>query len=107
MTMSVTQEDLRDFNHFAGEKLANGADTSIVELAREWEAQHRECKQLDGHVSGIPIDIDAATLKRLIEAFPEVPDEVLKQRASDRRGGVTTEQLLRNAAAAAARAAQQ
>ena len=35
--MAVTREDLRDFNRFADEKLANGGAESLTELARQWE----------------------------------------------------------------------
>ncbi len=40
--MSLSTQDLADFNHFATGKLTAGAAESIVELAREWEAERRE-----------------------------------------------------------------
>jgi hypothetical protein len=96
--MAITKEDLRDFTHFANEKLENGGAATLSDLVHEWEL-HR--------ASSEPIQADVETICKLATFFPEVPDEILKQRANDRRGGVTTEQLLRNAAAAAERAAQQ
>ncbi len=104
--MAVTNEDLRDFLFFAGEKLVNGGADSLVELARQWESQ-RPAKKPVAETVGIPIEIDPATLKFLAEAFPEVSDELLLKRALNRRGGVTTEQLLSKAASAAAKAAQE
>ena len=40
--MSLTTQDLADFNHFATGKLTVGAAESILDLAREWEAERRE-----------------------------------------------------------------
>jgi hypothetical protein len=105
--MSITKHDLRDFSRFANERLKNGAANSLVDLAGEWEAQHRETRQTVAETGHLPIEIDDATLKQLAEAFSEVSDEILLQRVRARRTGVTTEQLLSKAASAAAKAAQE
>lgn len=41
-TMSLTTQDLADFNHFATGKLTAGTADSIVELARQWEWERHE-----------------------------------------------------------------
>ncbi len=35
--MAVTEEDLKEFNRFAAEKLANGGAESFSQLAAEWD----------------------------------------------------------------------
>ena len=37
--MTITQQDIDHFNQFATAKLSNGGISSMVELARQWEAQ--------------------------------------------------------------------
>ena len=36
--MSITPEDLQDFNRFAGEQLAGDGAESLVELVHQWAA---------------------------------------------------------------------
>ena len=47
--MSVTQEDLQDFNRFAGEQLAGGGAESLVELVNQWAAT-RERKEANAAI---------------------------------------------------------
>lgn len=101
--MAVTKEDLGDFIRFADEKLENGCAISLMELAGEWEAQHRERERVAGTC---PIKVDPATISELAKAFPDVQDAQQLQRALARRGGVTTAEML-SKAAAAAKAAQE
>jgi hypothetical protein len=98
ITMAVTRDDLRDFTIYAGDKLHNGGADSLVELAREWEA-NRGSREMSPNV-----EIDANTAKWLAECFPDMHDDERLQRALARRSGVTTAQLLSNAALAANKA---
>ena len=93
--MPITTEDLRDFSRFAGEKLDNGGANSLVELAREWEAQRGPT------AVSLDVKIDANTARWLTEAFPDVNDEQRLQQALARRGGVTTAEMVNKAATAA------
>ena len=93
--MAVTKEDLRDFTHFATEKLENGGVASMSDLVYEWES-HRTSRE--------PIQVDLETIRKLAKFFPELSDDELARRAHDRRDGVTTAEMLGKAMLAAVRA---
>lgn len=105
--MAITEEDLRDFNRFVGEKLENGGVNSLVQLAGEWEAQRHAKKEHAADGSGIDVDVDAKTLRSLAAAFPEVDNEEMLRSALSRRGGVTTAQMLAKAAVLAEKASRE
>jgi hypothetical protein len=100
--MAVSKQDLRDFARFADEKLENGGVGSLVELAREWEAQRPQ----EAGTSLSRLNIDAGTLKLLAEAFPDIDDEQQLQQALARDSGITTAELLSKVASAAKKASQ-
>jgi hypothetical protein len=93
--MAVTKEDLRDFTHFANEKLEDGGAATMSDLVCEWEA-HRG--------SGDPIQVDSETLRELAKFFPDVHDEERLRQALGRHDGVTTAEMLGKAMLAAVRA---
>ena len=68
--MSVTPEDLHDFNRFAGEQLAGDGAESLVELANQWAAS-REREAAD---AGIRAGLKAIDEGR-IRPFDESQDE--------------------------------
>ena len=37
--MAITKEDLRDFTHFANQKLENGGVATLSDLVHEWESR--------------------------------------------------------------------
>jgi hypothetical protein len=102
--MSVTNDELRDFAHFADEKLQNGEAGTLLELAWEWESGRRS----DSSMSGTsPIAVDPETIQELGKFFPDPADEEQLKQALARRGGVTTAEMLGNAMLAAARTQRQ
>jgi hypothetical protein len=99
--MPVTKQDLYDFTRFASAKLENGATKTMLELAKEWEAQWES----NSTTANCAIQIDPETLQKLAKAFPDVQDDEQLRRALGRRGGVTTAEMLGKAVLAAARIA--
>jgi hypothetical protein len=97
--MAVTKKDSYDFTRFAGEQLENGATGTLLDLAREWEAQ----RQGNSAAANCAIQVDEETLQRLAAAFPNAKDEEQLRRSLARRGGATTAEMLGNAVLAAAR----
>lgn len=93
--MAVTKEDLRDFTHFADEKLDNGGAATMSELVYEWESQ-REQRE--------PIQVDVETIRELAKFFPNMQDEERLRQALGRHGGATTAEMLGKAMLTAARA---
>ncbi len=69
--MAVTNEDLADFYHFAGEKLADGGAESIVELAQRWDDQ-REHEETIADVREGMADIAAGRVKSVDQAFADI-----------------------------------
>jgi hypothetical protein len=93
--MAITKEDLRDFAHFANQKLENGGAATLSDLVHEWESRR---------TSSAPIQADVETIRNLAAFFPEVKDEEQIRRALERRDGVTTAEMLGKAMLAAVRA---
>lgn len=69
--MSVTINDIQDFNRFAERKLSNGGADSIEQLAREW-AEARELTQLAEDIAESEADIEAGRVKPLDKAFADI-----------------------------------
>lgn len=70
--MAVTKEDLRRFHRFVEEKITNGAATSLVDLAGEWEADRRETQDTVEAIRQSHVDIDAGRVASVAETFAEV-----------------------------------
>jgi hypothetical protein len=102
--MAITRQELYDFTRFAGKQLDNGETATLLDLVRQWELHRLEYKSTDANGA---IQIDAKTLQKLAEAFPDVQDEEQLRRSLTRRGGVTTAEMLGKAVLAAARTDQE
>lgn len=65
--MAVTEEDLKDFNRFATEKLANGGAESVTQLAAAWE----ERRQVNAAIRAGLADIEAGRTRSFAESQEE------------------------------------
>ena len=65
--MSLTTQDLADFNHFATGKLTAGGAESIVELARQWEWERREFNETVAELREGLADMEAGKGRSLAE----------------------------------------
>jgi hypothetical protein len=70
--MALTREDLRDFNRFADERLANGGADFLAALAGEWEAKRREMDETVADIRQSHADIDAGRVSSVAETFADV-----------------------------------
>ena len=70
--MSVTKDDLRDFNRFVDEKLAGGDAESLRELVNEWEAT-REREEVNAAIRSGLADIDAGRTEPFFDASSRLP----------------------------------
>jgi len=70
--MSLTTQDLADFNHFATGKLTTGAAKSIVDLAREWEAERREFDETVAELRAGLADMEAGKGRLFSESMAEL-----------------------------------
>lgn len=104
--MSISIEDVREFARFAEGVVENTAASSLVDLARQWEAAGREAKRISAREPE-RASADAKALETLAAAFPEVDDPRELEAALSRRGGVTTAQLIDNAVRAAEKTSRQ
>lgn len=62
--MSVTKDDIQDFNRFVDEKLANGGADSLRQLVTEWE----ERQQVNAAIRQGIADIDAGRTEPFFES---------------------------------------
>lgn len=69
--MSVTREELEDFQHFADSKLSNGGAESLAELVREWEGR-REYQETVADIEESHEDIAGGRVVPADEAFADV-----------------------------------
>jgi len=69
--MTITKEDLRDFNRFVDEKLSNGGAESLTELAREWEERRDFEKSVADVREGLS-DAEAGRVHSVEDAFNQV-----------------------------------
>ncbi|MEX2317426.1 MAG: hypothetical protein WD669_09760 [Pirellulales bacterium] len=74
--MAVTQDDLRDFNRFADEKLRNGGANSLVDLASEWEAQRCGMDETVADIRQSHADIDAGRVASVADTFAAVRNQL-------------------------------
>ncbi|WP_254510862.1 hypothetical protein [Anatilimnocola floriformis] len=65
--MSLTTQELADFNHFATGKLTAGSAESIVELARQWEWERREFNETVAELRQGLADMEAGKGRPLAE----------------------------------------
>lgn len=70
--MSLTTQDLADFNQFATGKLTAGTAESIVELAREWEWERREFEETVAELRQGLADMEAGKGRLLSESMNEL-----------------------------------
>ncbi len=73
--MTVSKEDLQDFNRFADERLSRGETWSFLDLVREWENARQHESSLaalrESHA-----DAESGRVKPLNEAFAEIRDQL-------------------------------
>jgi hypothetical protein len=74
--MSITQDDLRDFNRFADERVRVGSVESLVELAGQWESQRREMESTIADIRESHADIEAGRVQSVADAFAEVRQQL-------------------------------
>jgi hypothetical protein len=70
--MSLTSQDLADFNHFATGKLTTGSAESIVDLAREWEWKRREFAETVAELRSGLADMEAGKGRLFSESMAEL-----------------------------------
>ncbi len=70
--MAITKEDLSDFHRFADDQLNHGEARSLVELAGEWEARHREMENTVEDIHQSHADIDAGRVAPVADTFADV-----------------------------------
>ena len=69
--MTVTRQDLQDFNRFADERLARGESWSFVDLVREWEDARQQKSSLEA-LRESHNDAEEGRVKSLNEAFADI-----------------------------------
>jgi hypothetical protein len=74
--MSISQDDLRDFNRFADERVRVGSVESLVELAGQWESQRREMESTIADILESHADIEAGRVQSVADAFAEVRQQL-------------------------------
>ncbi|MGD9635083.1 MAG: hypothetical protein AB7G28_08025 [Pirellulales bacterium] len=74
--MSISLDDLRDFQRFADERVRIGAVTSLVELAGLWEAERREMEATIADIRKSHADIEAGRVASVADAFAEVRQQL-------------------------------
>jgi uncharacterized protein YPO0396 len=70
--MSLTTQDLADFNQFATGKLSSGTTDSIVDLARQWEWERREFAETVEELRIGLADMEAGKGRLLSESMNEL-----------------------------------
>ena len=73
--MTVTRENLQDFNRFADEKLARGETWSLLDLVREWE----NIRQQENSIAALReshADAEEGRVKPLSEAFADIRNKL-------------------------------
>lgn len=79
--MSISSDDLRDFQLFANERLNSGDVSSLVELANQWEARREHARQRDrdetlADIHASHADVDAGRVIPLAEAFSDIRQQL-------------------------------
>ena len=74
--MAITQDDLRDFQRFADEKLHRGEAQSLVDLANEWEARHREMEETIADIRASHADIESGRVTTVADAFADARKQI-------------------------------
>jgi hypothetical protein len=69
--MTISEQDLADFNQFAVQKLASGDAKSIERLGREW-TEARQLSELVDNIAQSEADIEAGRVKPLDDAFANI-----------------------------------
>jgi len=57
--MSLTSQDIASFNTFVAGKLTSGSADSLVDLARQWEAQRRDYDETVAELRESMADMEA------------------------------------------------
>jgi hypothetical protein len=74
--MSISSDDLRDFQRFADERVRVGPVESLVELAGQWELQRREMESTIADIRESHADIEAGRVQNVADAFAEVRQQL-------------------------------
>lgn len=69
--MSITRDDLQDFQKYADEQLQHANYATLVDLADQWEAQRREMAETVGDIEQSHVDIEAGRVCSVSDAFDE------------------------------------
>jgi hypothetical protein len=70
--MSLSVNDLQDFQRFADERVRVGAVESLVELAGQWEAERREIEATVADIRESHADIESGRVTNVADAFAEI-----------------------------------
>ena len=70
--MTITPQDIEQFNQFIAQKLSSGGADSMVQLAREWESQRQEYDEAVGELSQCIADMEAGHGRPLQEFADEM-----------------------------------
>jgi len=74
--MSISLNDLRDFQRFADERVRVGSVESLVELAGQWEAERREIDATITDIRESHADIEAGRVSGVADAFAQVRQQL-------------------------------
>lgn len=74
--MSISSDDLRDFQRFADERVRVGSVESLVELAGQWEKQRREMESTIADIRESHADIEAGRVQSAADAFADVRQQL-------------------------------
>ena len=73
--MAITQQDVDQFNQFVAAKLCNGGAESMVDLARQWEAERTEYNETVAELSQCIGDMEAGHGRPLKEFADEMREK--------------------------------